>query len=841
MLDAAKRLVDLGIPVHWLTAPVPGNDATGKSPAFREWQTTGFQNYERLAATYKPGYNIGIHCGYVEGAPHNFVGMDLDSQNAIIWARNHFPEPVIQTITSQGAHWLYKHPGKGILIRGTRIPGRENDHFRGDGGQVVCAPSIHFTGFQYQEATPFTLAGINSLPTFDLAWAPGPAVIHIQKPPSSNLNPQRTRAWAHQALEGGVKEVRAAAQFSRNNTLNAVAFRLGRFVGGSWLQLDEVQSALERAAHDIGLQSSEVPKTIRSGISSGMSQPHPGPSDVEQPKISNDAYIAAGILQHGYSSFAAAGGQPSDLSDPHAVTIATIAKDMPGENVTAEVPGYPADWDKIPTTVQELTSRTEKLVADRPPVIPDEYFCENPEIPRFPLHIDNSGWDSSIPIIPLVILETLKLRSNSHVAIAEEIAIRIARRTGRDPIYSEGKLWAYNDNVGIWEPYQAIESVTQSIDDIPYGTKASKGIDSPAGKLALRRSDIEGSIKCLEKNARQDDFFVQATPGIAFRNCFVQVTAQGLRILQNHPDNRARFAYDFDYSPADSCPTFGRVLGELFAPNRDSLERKAMLFEFIGASLIGIVTHYQKAVVFTGPPGCGKSVVFAVLKSIFPPGSVVAVLPEELHLQWEKVRLAGAKLNACDELNGITISAVGTLKAGITGNEIQGREVGEQGYSFVSLCGWLLSFNRPPRFNDISGGLEDRLNVIKFSRRFRDSPQDNKHLARDIIEAERSGIVALALEGAVRLISQGRYTIAPSSREALTEWSESNNPALLFSREKLERTTGLSAKWLDIFKAYQEWGAASGYKNLMTAHTLKGALITAGFQIHDKWITAKLV
>jgi len=845
MLNAAQRLISMGIPVHWLGAPIPGDQSTGKNPVKKGWQTDPMQSLASLASGYEFGYNIGIHCGYVEGADFNLVCLDLDSAESVLWAKDHFPATEVKTKTSgDGEHWFYKHPGKGIRIRCIRIPTREADHIRGDGGQVVCAPSVHNSGAVYTEVTPWTRELLAAMPVFQKAWAPDPELKIITQLHSPNVDKARAEKWAKSVLENVCAEVESAGAGQRNNTLNASCFRLGRLIGGGWLDKTLASRALFTSAKKVGLASGEINKTIASGFQSGALQPHPGPGN----EISDQAYIGAAILYHGAAAVSVAAPyiQPSAFLDPQVKETAMLAASMPEasrEDLLAEIPGLPAEWDVFgpQTTLEEVRERAARLAKEIPPAIPAAYHSEDPTIPRWPVALDYSLWGETPPPIEPVPI-TVKLRSSSHVAISEEIITRITHRVGGvEPVYSEGKLWTYNHERSIWEPFTDIESVVQGIDGMPWGEKTYKGQTGPAGYLTLRRSDIDGAIKCVNSILRADGFFDSAMPGISFRNCFVQVSADGVRVLRNHPRNRARFSYEFDYNPDWQCARFGRALGELFAPDVDSQGRKAAILEFLGASLVGIATTYQKALVFTGNPGCGKSVVFEILKSVFPPGSVVAVLPEEMHLQWEKARLAGALLNACDELNGLTIKAVGTMKASITGNLIQGRAVGEQGFDFKPICGSLYSFNRPPMIRDISGGLEDRLLVFRFSRRFRGTPGDNKHLAQDIIAAERPEIVAAAIESAVRLMAQGRYTAVPSAKEALQEWSDQTNPAALYARERLEKIETLSAKWEDVYQDYRKWAEKCGYKQIQTSHNLKAAMVIAGFTLYQHWISARLL
>ena len=61
----------------------------------------------------------------------------------------------------------------------------------------------------------------------------------------------RERAYAAEALKGAAAEMDAALPGHRNNTLNAISYRMGRFIGAGWIERDVVEDALLKAcAHD---------------------------------------------------------------------------------------------------------------------------------------------------------------------------------------------------------------------------------------------------------------------------------------------------------------------------------------------------------------------------------------------------------------------------------------------------------------------------------------------------------------------------------------------------------------------------------------------------------------
>jgi hypothetical protein len=111
----------------------------------------------------------------------------------------------------------------------------------------------------------------NSIPTIPV-WL----TERLRKPttPAGQTAGKRERGYALAALRGCQSELESAAGGERNNTLNAVAFRLGRMIARGWLNREEVESALRAAARACGLSDNEIGSTINSGIEAGITVPH---------------------------------------------------------------------------------------------------------------------------------------------------------------------------------------------------------------------------------------------------------------------------------------------------------------------------------------------------------------------------------------------------------------------------------------------------------------------------------------------------------------------------------------------------------------------------------------
>lgn len=125
------------------------------------------------------GANLGIQTGYVEGAPVQVVVLDCDSPQALEWADAHVPPTPVRTVTGKGEHRYYRRPHGdpgtvGGRVKLTLSDGTKLDvDVKGDGGQCVAAPSVHYSGHQYSESTPWTAELLAAMPTWDPAWVGG--------------------------------------------------------------------------------------------------------------------------------------------------------------------------------------------------------------------------------------------------------------------------------------------------------------------------------------------------------------------------------------------------------------------------------------------------------------------------------------------------------------------------------------------------------------------------------------------------------------------------------------------------------------------------------------------
>jgi hypothetical protein len=128
----------------------------------------------QLLSTYKRGYNVGLHTGRVQGCRSPVVVLDLDTEEALMWARANLPISTIRARSCKGEHWYYRRPeGDARIGNRVRVDGIALD-IRADEGNIVAPPSIHPSGAVYEAIEPWTVRRVRAMPLFESDWFPTP-------------------------------------------------------------------------------------------------------------------------------------------------------------------------------------------------------------------------------------------------------------------------------------------------------------------------------------------------------------------------------------------------------------------------------------------------------------------------------------------------------------------------------------------------------------------------------------------------------------------------------------------------------------------------------------------
>lgn len=100
------------LPLHRSPMPLPPDCRENKGPCYlgrphgleRHWKSRA--GLEEVMHWIETGHNIGVMCGAISG----IVGVDLDNEAAVEWARAHLPYTPYRVKTGRGEHCYYQYP-----------------------------------------------------------------------------------------------------------------------------------------------------------------------------------------------------------------------------------------------------------------------------------------------------------------------------------------------------------------------------------------------------------------------------------------------------------------------------------------------------------------------------------------------------------------------------------------------------------------------------------------------------------------------------------------------------------------------------------------------------------
>ena len=358
-----------------------------------------------------------------------------------------------------------------------------------------------------------------------------------------------------------------------------------------------------------------------------------------------------------------------------------------------------------------------------------------------------------------------------HEAIARNIYEEMSR--GGDLIFANGRFWQWSGSC-----HQAIEE-----DDVYMAIAESvKG-----NALARRHNDYQAITKTVAKVARAP-LGTEMEIGINFANGFLDAELQ----LHDHsPKYGKTFTLPFNYIPerAAEAHKWFEYLEMSWGDDEDYAEKVAALQEAFAATMFGVATSYQRAILLHGKPGTGKTQALEILRALMPPMAQCSIPPTLWNERFRLTGMIGKTLNVCGELPEEAVIDGDAFKEVIEGTTRNTEFKGRDSFDFKPIAAHWFGSNFLPRSRDTSGGFVRRWLFLDFNRVVRASERivDFHKL---LVSEEREAIAAWAVLGLARLMKQRDYTLPASHHVRMNQVLRSNNSvaAFLQSSDKIRPT-----------------------------------------------------
>jgi P4 family phage/plasmid primase-like protien len=410
----------------------------------------------------------------------------------------------------------------------------------------------------------------------------------------------------------------------------------------------------------------------------------------------------------------------------------------------------------------------------------------------------------------------LSLEIGSDTEISRKVLQRLNETHGR-VVYSEGDLWYYGRTH--WQAFSEsdLRSKVQEFDGARYPT--------PSGSLTwikLGKSKIDSILHGLLKSCSEPKFFEERAAGINCASGFIQFDEKGSPKLHPHsPEHRARHVLPGRWKqgralrvPATSL--LSRLLGGVFKGDPDSPEKATLLAEICGVAALGHATKMvqPRAVILYGLSAeNGKGQIIDLMRGLLPASATCCVAPAIMSDERHVIALAGKLLNATDELSGESIAS-NRFKLIITGDPVSGRDVYKSRIEFRAIGQHVFATNKLPPFRGgMDRGVIRRLCVIPFNRVI-PIEQRIEGIGKLVAQREPDLLLGWAVQGALRVLRNGVFTIPGSCRQALRDWIFASDPILSWLDECVKEAGCGEIRTRAAYNEFRGWAAAEGFKSL---------------------------
>lgn len=277
------------------------------------------------------------------------------------------------------------------------------------------------------------------------------------------------------------------------------------------------------------------------------------------------------------------------------------------------------------------------------------------------------------------------------------------------------------------------------------------------------------------------------------------------KVVDNYAVTRNRLPVTYD--PEARCPVFLDFIKGLLFP-----EDIPMLQEFLGYLLVP-TCKAQKAMFIRGQGGEGKSVLSAVIASLFGSSCATGKIGDFSENRFATSAIEGKLVFVDDDINTANITDTGILKQIITGGlPLRAERKGKDAFQFVPYCRIICMGNTDISAPyDRSDGFYRRLMITECQPITHDGDRD---FSKKVL-AELPGILNFAIDGLQRLIRNGyNFTISERCRMILERKKTEDCPEQSFLKDAdwLELGDGeeFAISSVRLYNLFLDWCSANG-------------------------------
>lgn len=299
---------------------------------------------------------------------------------------------------------------------------------------------------------------------------------------------------------------------------------------------------------------------------------------------------------------------------------------------------------------------------------------------------------------------------------------------------------------------------------------------------------------------------------INLKNGTFEIKPTGNRLKPFDVNDFLTYQLPFDYDPQAKAPQFQKYLDRVL-PDK---HLQNILAEYLGYIFVKTSTlKLEKTLLLYGDGANGKSVFYEIVRSLLGEQNTSEYSLQSLTNEngYERAMIAHKLLNYASEISGKLQSYI--FKVLVSGESIGARLPYGNPFNMSDYAKLMFNCNELPTDVEHSEAYFRRFLIIPFNVTIPEHEQD-KQLAKKIIDAELSGVFNWVLEGLKRLLENKQFTESEVVKQMRAQYEKESDSVALFIDDAGYKTStdNTFVPLKKLYIQYQNFCRECGYKCL---------------------------
>jgi putative DNA primase/helicase len=226
------------------------------------------------------------------------------------------------------------------------------------------------------------------------------------------------------------------------------------------------------------------------------------------------------------------------------------------------------------------------------------------------------------------------------------------------------------------------------------------------------------------------------------------------------------------------------------------------------------------------------------VRPIFPKSSITSVSPQDMSKEYNRATLVDSAINIVSEMPDGDILGAEAVKAIISGETVQARQIREAPFDLNCKAGHLFAANDLPALRDFSTGFQRRWRIITWPNQFLEDNPKRRTDWPELLAGERSTIASWYVRCTAAALHRTRYTPVSSSDAEVWRWVNEADSVAVWVEARCTRSSA-STQSTKLYADYRNWVGSVGMRPV-TIQKFGRRLTRLGVpSIHTKYGEAK--